>query len=155
MMRPLADRPMEADARFGRERRGPFDLALKHGMRDGYICPVGGRWLVAFWSPRLLGHTFTQQARGLLYMAASMAAVRLESLVGDDPKRVGSRTCLSPRQLSVLQQISNGLTLQETAKALGLGRETALSHLKNAQARLGTLNRTRTVAVAMRELLIA
>jgi LuxR family quorum sensing-dependent transcriptional regulator len=27
-----------------------YDLALKHGMRDGLSCPVGGRWVVAFWS---------------------------------------------------------------------------------------------------------
>jgi hypothetical protein len=26
------------------------ELALKHGMRDGLTCPVGGRWAVAFWS---------------------------------------------------------------------------------------------------------
>ena len=31
-----------------------FELALKHGMRDGYLCPVGGRWVVAFWSPGVL-----------------------------------------------------------------------------------------------------
>ena len=24
------------------------DLALKHGMRDGLTCPVGGRWAIAF-----------------------------------------------------------------------------------------------------------
>ena len=51
-----------------------FELALKHGMRDGYLCPVGGRWAVAFWSPGVLNHNFTQQARGLLNMAASAAA---------------------------------------------------------------------------------
>ncbi len=56
--------------------RWPFELALKHGMRDGYICPVGGRWVVGFWSPRVLEDGFTYQARGLLNMAASAAAVR-------------------------------------------------------------------------------
>jgi hypothetical protein len=52
--------------------RWPFDLAHKHGMRDGYVCPIGGRWVVAFWSPGVLDHNFTQQDRGLLYMAASL-----------------------------------------------------------------------------------
>ena len=114
--------------------RWPFELALKHGMRDGYACLVGGRWVVGFWSPRVLGHNFTQQARGLLYMAASAAAVRLERLVGADAKRVGSRACLTPRELSVLRHTSTGLTLEETAKALGLGEETIRTHLKKAQA---------------------
>ena len=35
--------------------RWPFELAMKYGMRDGYMCPVGGRWVVAFWSPGVLG----------------------------------------------------------------------------------------------------
>ena len=81
--------------------RWPFELALKHGMRDGYICPVGGRWVVAYWSPGVLGNDFTQQARGLLYMAASAAAVRLERLVGEDVGRVGSNAGLTPREQAV------------------------------------------------------
>jgi DNA-binding CsgD family transcriptional regulator len=134
--------------------RWPYELALKHGMRDGYACPVGGRWVVAFWSPGVLGRSFTQQARGLLYMAASAAAIRLERLVGDDVKRVGSRAFLTPREQSVLRQASIGLTVEETATALGLGEETVRSHFKKAQAKLGTRNRTHTVAEAMRDLLI-
>ena len=27
-----------------------YELALKYSMRDGLMCPVGGRWLVGFWS---------------------------------------------------------------------------------------------------------
>ena len=90
----------------------------------------------------------------MLQMAASAAAVRLERLVGDDAKRVGSRAGLTPREQAVLRQASIGLTLQETAKALGLGEETVRSHFKKAQAKLGTRNRTHAVAEAMRELLI-
>ena len=45
-------------------------------------------------------------------------------------------------------------TLQGTAKALGVGEETVRTHFKKAQAKLGTLNRTHTVAQAMRDLLI-
>ena len=74
--------------------------------------------------------------------------------MGDDVKRVGFRTHLTPREQSVLRQASIGLTMQETAKALGLGEETVRSHFKKAQSKLGTRNRTHTVAEAMRELLI-
>jgi LuxR family quorum sensing-dependent transcriptional regulator len=135
--------------------RWPFELALKYGMRDGYLCPVGGRWVVAYWSPGVLGDNFTPQARGLLCMAASAAAVRLERLVGDDPRRIGSDACLTPREQSVLRHASIGQTAHETAKALGLGDETVRSHFRKAQEKLGTRNRTHTVAVAMRDLLIA
>jgi DNA-binding CsgD family transcriptional regulator len=135
--------------------RWPVDLAQRHGMRDGYVCPVGGRWVVAFWSPRVLDHSFTQQARGLLYMAASAAAVRLERLIGYEGRRIDSRACLTPREQSVLRHASIGHTLQETAKALDLGEETVRSHFKKAQAKLGTRNRAHTIAEAMRDLLIA
>jgi LuxR family quorum sensing-dependent transcriptional regulator len=134
--------------------RWPVDLAQKHGMRDWYLCPVGGRWVVAFWSPRLFDDSFTQQDRGLLYMAASAAALRLERLIGYEVRRIDSLAWLTPREQSVLRHASLGETIQETAKALGLGKETVRSHFKNAQAKLGTRNRTHTVAEAMRDLLI-
>jgi LuxR family quorum sensing-dependent transcriptional regulator len=134
--------------------RWPFELAQKHGMRDGYLCPVGGRWVIGYWSPKPLGRSFTQQARSLLHMAACEAAVRMERLVGDDVKRIGPRACLTPREQGVLRQASIGLTVQETAKALGLGEETVRSHFKKAQTKLGARNRTHTVAEAMRNLLI-
>jgi DNA-binding CsgD family transcriptional regulator len=134
--------------------RWPFELAQKYGMRDGYLCPVGGRWVVGYWSPKPLGRSFTQQTRSLLLMAACEVAVRLEKLIGDDVKRVGSRACLTPREQGVLRQASIGLTVQETAKALGLGEETVRSHFKKAQVKLGARNRTHAVAEAMRGLLI-
>jgi DNA-binding CsgD family transcriptional regulator len=126
--------------------RWPFELALKYGMRDGYLCPVGGRWAVGFWSPAVLSSNFTEHERGLLFMAATAAAVRLERLVGADVKRVGSRTRLTARELSVLRYASDGKSLQEIAKVLHLGEETVRSHFKKAQAKLGTRNRTRQCA---------
>ena len=74
--------------------------------------------------------------------------------VSYDARRIDSRACLTPREQSLLRHASLGETLQETAKALGLGAETVSSHSKKAQAKLGTRNRTHTVAEAMRDLLI-
>lgn len=134
--------------------RWPFELAHKHGMRDGFLCPVGGRWIVGYWSPRVLNHTFTQQRRGLLFMAASAVALRLEKLLGEDAARVGHRVRLTPRELSVLRHASDGRTNEEIAAVLGLGAETVRSHLQKAGVKLRTCNRTHTVAEAMRQLLI-
>jgi DNA-binding CsgD family transcriptional regulator len=61
---------------------------------------------------------------------------------------------LTPREQSVLRHASTGLTVEETAKALNLGEETVRSHFKKAQVKLGTRNRTQTVAEAMRQLLV-
>ena len=34
--------------------RWPMELALKYRMRDCFNCPVGGRWVVTFWSAKVL-----------------------------------------------------------------------------------------------------
>ena len=134
--------------------RWGWELNLKYGLRDGFLCPIGGRWVVGYWSPKVLSSSFAHEARGLLLMAATAAAIRLERLVGEDVKRVGSRARLTARELSVLRHAAEGESLQEIAKAFHLGEETVRSHFKKAQAKLGTRNRTHTVVEAMRQLLI-
>jgi LuxR family quorum sensing-dependent transcriptional regulator len=131
-----------------------YDLALKHGMRDGLSCPVGGRWVVGFWSRRDLSNVVTRQMRIMICAAASFAALRLEQLAGPDPSRVGSHAHLTPRELAVLRLAATGATFKEAAEALGLGEETVRSHLKKAQSKLGARNRTQAVAEALRHLLI-
>jgi hypothetical protein len=60
--------------------RWPYDLARRYGMRDGLTCPVGRRWLVVYWSPKVLSHALTQPMRIILFAVASFAALRLEQL---------------------------------------------------------------------------
>src|SRR5262245_30328346 len=62
-----------------------YDLALKHGMRDGLCCPVGGRWVVVFWSRKELSNIVTRPMRIMICAAADFAALRLEQLAGLDP----------------------------------------------------------------------
>jgi LuxR family quorum sensing-dependent transcriptional regulator len=133
--------------------RLPYELNLKHGMRDGFTCPVGARWVVAYWSPKVLTH-LSEQARALLFMAASFAAIRLERLVGPDPKRLGHLAVLTPRERAVLRLLSLGKRTGEIAAHLELGEETVRSHIKKAQAKLGVKDRTHAVAEAMRQHLI-
>src|SRR5262245_35246538 len=100
-----------------------YDLGLKHGMRDGLTCPVGGRWVVAFWSRRELSNIVTQPLRIMICAAASFAALRLEQLAGPDPKIFGQHACLTPRELAVLRLVSKGTRSREIAEELGLGEE--------------------------------
>jgi LuxR family quorum sensing-dependent transcriptional regulator len=132
----------------------PYDLAFKHGIRDGLNCPVGGRWLVAFWSRKDISNVVTRQMRILIHAAASFAALRLDQLVNPDPNIVGSRVRLTPRELAVLRLVSKGAQSSEVAQALNLGEETVRSHLKKAQSKLGVRNRTEAVAEALRQHLI-
>jgi len=128
-----------------------YELGLKYGMRDGLTCPVGGRWVVAFWSRKELSHVLTQPIRILLFAAASFAALRLEQIVDSDPDRFVSRGQLTPRELAVLRLASMGAQSSEIAKALDIGSETVRSHLKKAQTKLGVRNRTQAVAEALRQ----
>ncbi len=138
---------------IGADRWG-YDLALKYGMRDGFICPVGGRWALIFWSSKTVSHTLTQAARIMIFAAASFAALRLEQLVGPDlpPERL--RYFLTPRELAVLRLLSIGTPFKEAAQDLGLGEETVRTHLKKLQLKLGVRNRTHAVAEAIRQHLI-
>ena len=131
-----------------------YGLAHKYGMRDGFSCPVGGRWLVAFWSRRMLSNVLTQRSRIMIFGAANFAALRLEQLAGLGASRIGSRARLTPRELAVLRLVSTGGQTHDIAQALGLGEETIRSHLKNAETKLGVRNRTHAACEALRQDLI-
>lgn len=130
--------------------RWPYELALKYGMRDGLMCPVGGRWVVGYWSQTVLSKTLTPQVRAMLFMGANFAAIRLQQLLGQYVNRGGKRASLTPRELSVLRCQSVGKRVKETAARLELGEETIRSHMKKAAAKLGVHDRAHAVAQALR-----
>jgi LuxR family quorum sensing-dependent transcriptional regulator len=124
-------------------------------MRDGMTCPVGGRWVVGFWSPKPFSHLLTDASRIVIYGAASFAALRLDQIVGPDLQRAARLARQpTPRELAVLRLMAAGKTIDEIAKSLGLGEETIRSHLKKAQAKLGAHDRPHAVAEAIRHRLI-
>ncbi len=134
--------------------RWPFELALKYGMRDRLSCPVGGRWVVVYWSRKVLSQGFTPERRALLFMGATFAAIRLQKLIGLQIKRVGKGTALTPRELAVLRLLSVGKQIWEIAELIELGEETVRSHVKKSQAKLGVKNQAHAVAQAIRLQLI-
>ena len=134
--------------------RWPYELALKYGMRDRLNCPVGGRWVVTYWSRSVLTQRLTDEVRAILFMGATFAAIRLQKIVSPNVRRIGKGIALTPRELAVLRLLSFGHQMAETAKLLGLGEETVRSHLKKAQTKLGVRSRTQAVAQAIRRQLI-
>ena len=134
--------------------RWPVELALKYGMRDSLTCPVGGRWIVVYWSRNVLSQRLTQEQRVLLFLGASFAAIRLQKIIGPVPERIGRGYSLTPRELAVLRSLAEGKRMRDTANHLGLGEETVRSHLKKAQAKLGVHDRTHAVVQAIRQHLI-
>jgi DNA-binding CsgD family transcriptional regulator len=134
--------------------RWPYELSLKYGMRDALTCSVGRRWLVAYWSPKVLCDVLTQPMRIILFAAASFAALRLEQLVEHDPRWMGKRARITPRELAVLRMVATGRRTTEIARALNVGEETVRSHLKKVQSKLGSRNRAHAAAEAVRQHLI-
>jgi DNA-binding NarL/FixJ family response regulator len=84
-------------------------------MRDGLTCPVGRRWLIVYWSPKVLSDVLTQPMRIILFAVASFAALRLEQLTSDDP-RWPEKARITPRELAVLRLVSLGKRTEEVAK---------------------------------------
>jgi DNA-binding CsgD family transcriptional regulator len=135
--------------------RWPYEVSAKYGIRDALTCPVSRRWLVCYWSKQPLNNrALTEPNRIILYAAASFAALRLEQLMDHDPRWMGKRARVTPRELAVLRLASIGRQLDEIAKALGLGEETVRSHLKKVQQKLGVRNRVHAASEAIRQQLI-
>jgi LuxR family quorum sensing-dependent transcriptional regulator len=134
--------------------RWPYELALRYGMRDALTCSVGRRWLIAYWSPKILCKVLTQPMRIILFSAASFAALRLEQLIDHDPRWMGKRASVTARELAVLRLLSMGRRTEEIAKVLGIGEETVRSHLKKVQVKLGARNRAHAAVEAVRQQLI-
>jgi DNA-binding CsgD family transcriptional regulator len=131
-----------------------YELATKYRMRDVFLCPVGSRWLVGFWSKKVLGEKFDQRTRAILFTGAGLAAIRLEELVFPEASRLGQHVMLSPRELAVIRHASVGERQRDIAISLSLGEETVRSHLKKAQEKLGARTSTHAVAEAIRRRLI-
>jgi DNA-binding CsgD family transcriptional regulator len=134
--------------------RWPYELALKYGIRDALTCCVGQRWLVAYWSRQVLCNVLTDPLRMLLIAAAGFAALRLEQVIGDDPRQVGNRPRITPRELAVLRLVSLGNPTKKIAQLLSIGEETVRTHLKKVEAKLGVRNRAHAAAEAVRQQLI-
>jgi DNA-binding CsgD family transcriptional regulator len=134
--------------------RWPYELALKHNIRDALTCSIGQRWLVVYWSRHALAGVMTEPVRLLLMAAAGFAAARLEQVIGDDLKRFGGKPRITPRELAVLRMVSLGMGSSEIARMLGIGDETVRSHLKKAQVKLRARNRAHAAAEAIRRQLI-
>lgn len=134
--------------------RWATELALKYGMRDGLTCPVGGRWVLAYWSRKVLSDVLSPEARALIFMASSFAIMRIEALASPDPGRFSARAQLTPRERAVLRMIAAGRDTKAIAEALELGEETIRTHLAKAKMKLGARNRTQAVAEAIRQNII-
>jgi DNA-binding CsgD family transcriptional regulator len=109
--------------------------------------------MVSYWSQKALSNVPTQPLR-IIPRCRERRGSRIQHLTGPDPRSIGDRTAVTPRELAVLRLVSLGRRSAEVANVLGIGEETVRSHLKKVQTKLGVHNRTHAVAEAIRQQLI-
>ena len=127
-----------------------FDLARRHGMRDGAYSP-SGPWMIAYWSRHALQgrHKLESKIRACLFMAGGFTAHRLEEII-DAEKIDGRVPKLTAPQQAVLRLLSHGFTQGEIAKRLKRSRATVDDHFEAARAKLGARNSHHAAMIAMR-----
>ena len=77
--------------------RWALELNLKFGVRDSLGCPVGGRWIFAYWTPKPMHLDPGQKA--LLHLGATFATTRIQQLAPPF-----QRLCLQRDDVHVLGQ---------------------------------------------------
>jgi LuxR family quorum sensing-dependent transcriptional regulator len=148
-----------SEARYDPESDLParrvMEEARDFGLNDGFSIPIhmegGMQGIVS-----LVGstHALDEHSRLELHMLALYAHGRLRflNIANDDQPR--KRRAITRREAEVLKWAADGKTAGEIAVITGLSERTVNQHCVNAQAKLGTKNRTHTVVEAIRHKLI-
>ncbi len=87
-----------------------------------------------------------------LHLAAAFLQSNVDRLVNDNPET--TQYNLTPRELSILKYISDGLANKDAAEKLGITERTVTFHIENAINKLSANNRPHAVATAIRSGLI-
>jgi DNA-binding CsgD family transcriptional regulator len=95
----------------------------------------------------LVGGAISQDVPDL---AAAVGATATSTSLRDTLAVLDDGGPLSPRELAVLRCVAAGMSNPDTAAHLGVAPATVKTHLDRVYAKLGTSDRTATVALAMR-----
>lgn len=101
--------------------RWACELNLKFGIRDSFACPIGGRWLFAYWARKLMHLSSDQKA--LLYLGATFATTRIQQLTPPFAQRLGKGSQLTARELAVLRSLSLGRRIRDVGQDLGSAKK--------------------------------
>ena len=97
--------------------------------------------------------------RGVMRGEASISRMMAATLMGEIRRYAANRTgsganlnpALSPREIGVLELVTEGKTNKEIAGALGIAENTVKNHLKNILEKLHLENRVQAATFALRE----
>jgi DNA-binding CsgD family transcriptional regulator len=147
-----------------RARAGWVELSRCHGFEHQLAIPlpVGGdgpRWFVLGRAERFSGQRMQLARRvqrlivGLDRQAAALMRWQsraAEAVSAVDAASVASDVRLTPRELSVLTLVADGLTAAATARRLMVAERTVHKHLERVYAKLGVSDRVSAVLRAQR-----
>jgi LuxR family transcriptional regulator, quorum-sensing system regulator BjaR1 len=144
------------DAPYDRERepkaREFIQRASDFKIHNGLVVPIPGPFgcvgqvFMGSHNPQL-----PMRDKPTLHLMALYAFARVEYLAG----RRLRISALTTREKEVLVWAAKGKTAWEVGEILHISQRTVDAHLQATASKLGTLNKTQTVAVALREKLIS
>lgn len=123
--------------------------ASEFGLADGLVVPIqsvdGAHAAFSFGGER--PQISVEDAAALAFVT-NFAAGHLLTIVSR--RKVGEHTKLTPREVDCLIWSAEGKTDWEISKILGISRSTVLKHIASAREKLGAMNKTHAVAMAIR-----
>jgi LuxR family transcriptional regulator, quorum-sensing system regulator BjaR1 len=133
-----------------------------YGMAHGFMVPIHGpdgfEACVAMSGDHL---DLTIQSKPTMHLIAQYACARVRGLVGRDaakPRaaaREQAKPVLTSREQEVLAWVASGKSAWEIGEILNIAKRTVDEHAQTAFRKLGAVNRTHAVAIALRDRIIA
>jgi LuxR family transcriptional regulator, quorum-sensing system regulator BjaR1 len=129
--------------------------AAELGLDDGLLVPVygvhGEQYAVTMAGQNIDRRDRAKQA---IHLMAFYAHSRIQRITSKKTPKVKLSVKLSTREQECLQWVAVGKSDWEVSEILGISVHTANAHIRNASAKLDTVNRTHTVVKAMQQRLI-
>jgi LuxR family quorum sensing-dependent transcriptional regulator len=125
--------------------------AAEYGMAHGFMVPIHGpdgfEGCVAMSGDHL---DLTVRNKSVIHLIAQYGYERVRSLVGREP----AKPVLTAREQEVLAWVASGKSAWEIGEILKIAKRTVDEHAQTAFRKLGAVNRTHAVAIALRDRII-
>src|SRR5262249_8786717 len=128
-----------------------MEHAADFGIKQGFVAPIHGPH--GFEGCVSIAGEHVQlppRVKPAIHLMALYAYERLRDIVG----RERSRPVLTAREQEVLAWVASGKSAWEIGEILNIAKRTVDEHAQTAFRKLGAVNRTHAVAIALRERMI-
>jgi LuxR family transcriptional regulator, quorum-sensing system regulator BjaR1 len=143
-----------SEARFDRDvwpRAGEvMDVAATFGMREGFCVPIGrSNGVQSCVSAAGERPDLNTEAKHAVHLISLYAHARAVALSNPDPSIDAAAGILTDRERETLTWTARGKSSWDTSMILGVSERTVNWYIANASRKLGAVNRTQAVVLAM------